>query len=329
MGLLDLLFGTGLALDWVQVEVTTRCNAGCVYCPRTEARGAWRDKDMDFGLFARLVPQLSRVAHVHLQSWGEPLLHPRFLDMVRLAKGRGLRTGATSNAALLDEAMAEEIVRSGLDILGLSLAGTGQAHDAARPGAPLAGVLAAMRHVAEARSRLHASTPALHVAYMLLRGAEDELDGLPDLLEDTGVSAVVISTLDHVASPALMERVFSDPAEAERLAPRLDDLAGRLAPQGISLHYRLPRSSPAASCPENPCHALVVDAWGGVSPCVYTSIPTPHPHPAAAQRLSFGSVDETRLTAIWKRPAHAAFRSAWETGAPPERCLACPKRFVS
>lgn len=328
MGLLDLLFGTGLALDWVQVEVTTRCNAGCVYCPRTQAGEAWRDKDMDFGLFSRLVPQFSRVAHVHLQSWGEPLLHPRFLDMVRLAKGRDLRTGATSNAALLDAAMAEEIVRSGLDILGLSLAGTGPGHDAARPGASLTGVLTAMRHVAEARSRLRASTPALHVAYMLLRGAEDELESLPRLLDGAGVSAVVVSTLDYVAIPDLMDRAFSDPAEVARLRPRLDELAGRLAAQGTALHYRLPRSSPAASCPENPCRALVVDAWGGISPCVYTSIPVTSPHPAAAQRLAFGRADEARLSAVWKHTDHAAFRAAWEKGNPPDICLSCRKRFV-
>jgi len=329
MGLFDLIFGTGPALDWAQIEVTTRCNAGCVYCPRTQAGEAWRDKDMDFGLFSRLVPQLSRVAHIHLQSWGEPLLHPQFLDMVRLAKGRGLRTGATSNAALLDGAMAEEIVRSGLDILGLSLTGTGPTHDAARPGAPLSGVLAALRLVAEARARLRSAKPRLHIAYMLLRGAEDELAGLPGLLKGAGVAAVVVSTLDYVAAPGLMDRAFSDPAEAAGLRPRLDELAGRLAAQGTSLHYRLPRPSPVAACPENPCRALVVDAWGGISPCVYTSIPVTSSHPAAAQRLAFGRADEARLSSVWKHTDHAAFRDAWEKGNPPVRCLSCRKRFVA
>ncbi len=326
---LSTMFSQDPNLDWAQIEVTTRCNARCVYCPRTQAGDAWRDMDMDFGLFARIVPQLSRTDHVHLQSWGEPLLHPRFFDMVRLAAEHGLSTGATSNGVLIDAAVAEEIVRSGLGILGLSLAGTGPGHDAARPGAPLARALAAMREVTAAKARLRSATPALHVAYMLLRGAEDELDGLPDLLEGAGVAAVVVNTLDHVADPSLMDSAFSDPVEAARVRPRLDDLAARLHARGTLLHYRLPRPSPAAICPENPCRALVVDAAGGVSPCVYAAVPIAPPHPAASRRLSFGNAAELPLSVIWERSPQAAFRAAWEAGAPPERCLSCRKRFVA
>jgi len=40
-----------------------------------------------------------------LDGFGESLLHPRFLDMVRFAKERCLRAEVTTNALLLDEAM--------------------------------------------------------------------------------------------------------------------------------------------------------------------------------------------------------------------------------
>jgi MoaA/NifB/PqqE/SkfB family radical SAM enzyme len=36
-----------------------------------------------FEQIARVFP---RVRHVHLQGWGEPLLHPRLFEMVALAK---------------------------------------------------------------------------------------------------------------------------------------------------------------------------------------------------------------------------------------------------
>ena len=40
-----------------------------------------------------------------VDGFGESLLHPRFLDMVRFAKERCLRAEVTTNALLLDEAM--------------------------------------------------------------------------------------------------------------------------------------------------------------------------------------------------------------------------------
>ncbi|EPR44716.1 Radical SAM domain protein [Desulfovibrio sp. X2] len=363
MGVLERIVGRfrprELRLDWAQIEVTTRCNAHCVYCPRTQAGTAWRNRDLDFGLFSRLLPQLSRTAHLHLQGWGEPLLHPHLLEMIRAAHAQGLRTGTTTNGVLLTPELAVELVRSGLDMLAVSLAGTGPAHDAARPGAGLDAALAAMDALVAARARLHFATPALHVAYMLLRGAEDELEALPRLLEGRGVSTVVVSTLDYVAAPDLTHLAFTDPGEIAAVRARLSRLAAALASRDVALVYRLPGRHEAAQCPENPTRALVVDAAGGVSPCVYTCIPAAPPHPAAALRLSFGSAEEEGLAAIWQRPGYAAFRAAWQArqtrdadgygtkerkeaeqatqrpedgqdkGPLPRPCDECAKRFVS
>ena len=54
---------------------------------------------------------------------GEPLLHPRFLDMVRLAKARGLRAEVTTNALLLDDEVAGRLLAAGLDQLVVSIDG--------------------------------------------------------------------------------------------------------------------------------------------------------------------------------------------------------------
>ncbi len=76
-------------LDWIQVEVTTRCNAACVYCPRTAYGQGWEERDLPLETFRKLAPFLPKVKHVHLQGWGEPLLHPGFFDMAAAAKAAG------------------------------------------------------------------------------------------------------------------------------------------------------------------------------------------------------------------------------------------------
>lgn len=51
--------------------------------------------------FDSLTPAFSLTDLVFLQGWGEPLLHPRFWDMVHRVKRAGCWVGFTTNAMAL------------------------------------------------------------------------------------------------------------------------------------------------------------------------------------------------------------------------------------
>jgi hypothetical protein len=318
--------------DWLQLEVTSRCNASCGYCPRTAYRGAWQSRDMDWEIFRRLVPEFRRTGMVHLQGWGEPLLHPRFFDMLAEVKRAGVWAGTTSNGLLVDEATAERLVSSGLDMLAISLAGTGEDHDRARAGAPLAAALAALRRVDQAKKRLGSATPALHVAFLLLRSGLPGLHRLPELLAGTGAAHVVVSSLDYVCSREWAGEVLApeDIPDAERA---LEDTAQQAASRGLALSWMLPRGSVRADgfCSENVERALVVGADGDVHPCVggNLSVDPAAPLPPGAlpplPRLTFGSVREATLSSLWVGAAYKAFRKSFRANALDPACRACPK----
>jgi MoaA/NifB/PqqE/SkfB family radical SAM enzyme len=209
-------------LDWAQVELSTVCNAHCAYCAHTllgPDRGLSRTAAfMDPALFARLLPQLAHTRFIHLQGWGETLLHPNFLPLLRMAKATGKPVSLTSNGTRLDETMAEALVAAGLDVLALSLAGASAAANARwRAGAGLAAVRAAAGHIARAKTRAAADAagsgaagharpggpgPRLHLAYMLLAPDLAELDGLPELAVELGAVQVVVSSLSLVLARA-------------------------------------------------------------------------------------------------------------------------------
>ena len=128
--------------DWIQVEVTSRCNAECIYCPRTVYGKTWDNRSLPLELFERLIPAFGKTGLVHLQGWGEPLLHPALPDMVAAAKAAGVRVGTTTNGMLLDTVRARALVNAGLDIMAFSLAGTSAAYnDRIRGGTRLDAVL--------------------------------------------------------------------------------------------------------------------------------------------------------------------------------------------
>lgn len=67
-----------------------------------------------YDAFCRLVDQLAPRSELQLRGIGEPLLHPRFFDMVAYAAQRGMRVSTESDLPALTQRRADECVASGL-----------------------------------------------------------------------------------------------------------------------------------------------------------------------------------------------------------------------
>lgn len=65
-----------------------------------------------------------------LLSGGEPLVHPRFFDLVEYASNRGLKLTISTNGTLLTPERAKRLAASGnVTYVGISLDGIGEIHD--------------------------------------------------------------------------------------------------------------------------------------------------------------------------------------------------------
>jgi MoaA/NifB/PqqE/SkfB family radical SAM enzyme len=325
------------SLDWIQVEVTSHCNARCAYCPRTVYGDDWLSRHMSMETFERLVPAFRKTRLVFLQGWGEPFLHPELLTMMATAKRAGCKVGTTTNGMLLDAHTMHRLVEIGVDVLAFSLAGADERNDAIRSGTRLADVLDAIRSLGQIKRRLGKERPEVHVAYMLLRSGLEGVRRLPHLLQALGVSQVVISTLDFVASGDLAAEavVPATPQEYENLAGKLDSIRAEGERFGLRIHDQLYRPGPRrAACPENVERSLFVSADGGVSACVFANMPVSRPAgvyrdgPKRHQRVVFGNVGDAPPAAIWRRKAYRAFRRALPRGRLPAECQGCPKLHV-
>lgn len=151
----------GARLHTLNVEITNRCNLRCTYCPVN--RGMARPKvDLEFERFAEILARAPGVRTLLPFQWGEPLLHPRLLDMIALATGRGIRTFLTTNGTLLDASMQRALLSSGLARLTISVDGDDDVHWQAR-GVALAPIrervreLRALRDATGATMRIDAS----------------------------------------------------------------------------------------------------------------------------------------------------------------------------
>ena len=116
----------------VQLEVTTRCNAKCRFCPRAElvAAGKRQLADIDINFFREIVSavdHLKRALNVSLlvsiSGLGEPLLYPHILEAIQAVGSLGPKTQLrlNTNCLNLKGALAEKLVNSGVTYLLCSL----------------------------------------------------------------------------------------------------------------------------------------------------------------------------------------------------------------
>jgi len=322
-------------LDWIQVEVTSQCNAACVYCPHTVYREQWASRHLPLATFRQLLPVFAKTRLVYLQGWGEPFLNPHLLEMIALAKQAGCQVGTTTNGMLLDGETVVKLAQSGIDLVAFSLAGVDERNDTLRRGTSLKKVLAAMEELHRAKENLGHSKPAIHIAYMLLRSGMADLAKLPLILRSLGVSQVVISILDFVPQLELEAETVLPAEEREyrelkALFRELEELA---EPFGLKVHYQIKEpGEKRLLCPENVQRALFVGSDGSVAPCVFTNLPLAGPVTCAFRgqelpyrRLTFGNLEELSFPAIWRQKAYLNFRRSSFTGKLLSLCQNCLK----
>jgi len=323
------------ALDWIQVEITSYCNADCIYCPHTAYRKSWQNRYLPLKSFQNLIPALSKSNLIYLQGWGEPFIHPDFMDMLRLSKKAGCRVGSTSNATLLNESVIEKMVVAGLDVIGFSLAGINKQNDRIRKGTSLENVLKCIETIHRVKNRLGTRRPMIHIAYMLLRSGLTDLAQLPTFLADIGADQTVISSLSLIVNRALEAEAMlaSTKEEYLDLKNRLQSVREVSIKKGAEVHFHLVTPfKNEIDCSENIQRALVVGSDGAVSPCVFTQIPAKGPNvfyyngqKQLQKNLSSGNINEKHLNHIWHAKEYKRFRHAHFTVSKPKICQCCWK----
>ena len=328
---------TMIQLEWMQIEVTTRCNARCHYCPRTAYRDGWDNRDLSFENFKALLPVIAYTKMVHLQGWGEPFLYPHLFEMIALAKKTGCKVGTTTNGMLLNCRRIDQLVKSGIDHVAFSLTGIGEKNDLARSGTQFSRILQAISDLAARKKALRVETPAISVAYLLLRSHLPDIGKLVPTLAETGTQQVVISTLDFVPHRHLRQESLSpgNQAEYRDLKSIFDKLETEAEKKGLGLFYNLVLpAEKGRACTENPRRALFVSSDGSVSPCVFSNIPvsksfhTGEGEEDEYHKIIFGNLDDELLPAIWKSPEYRDFRKNFGL-RPYSLCRRCPKRYES
>lgn len=314
-------------LNKLYVEITTACNLDSRAC----VHHAWRDitGTMPVETFRALIEQVCALPDpptVQLCGYGEPMMHPRFLELVQIARAAGVRLELFTNGLKLTPIISSVLVDLGLERIIVALDAVTRDRGDAGGGDPRR-VIENAHKLARIKQRRGGAErpPQVTILFVLMRRNAADLAHLPRLAQHVGAAEVIVTNVVPYRAELQAEMLYrvtgkqtEGPPAASISLPRFDLDIGVLRPlhrllsSGASA--RLPGNQPgcAGRCPFACAGAAAVRWDGVVSPC----LPLLHDHEqypcgerAEVAHYAAGSIARETLGAIWEQPEYAAFRA--------------------
>ena len=300
-------------LEQVYLEVTTRCNLNCITCIRNN----WNDPgaDLSWELFHHLLQQMAafpRLKTIHFGGFGEPLLHPRLLDMVRAAREAGYSVKVSTNGMLLDRELARDFIKVGVREIIVSCDSPDLKEFAhIRAGGNLRLLEQNLLNLTYLKRQAYHRYPRLSLEFVLMQKNLAQVNNLPSFAQRLGASHVLVTNLLPYTVDMVSEILYAAPPPIS-ITPKY-----WINPE-ISFTSRLSVDLPrmkwgaARRCSfiDNRTTSIAQDGY--VSPCY----PLLHPHTyyifgrrKEVSRYTLGNIADTDLIDIWLQPEYVKFRN--------------------
>ncbi len=344
-----------MQLAKLYIEPTNQCNLDCRTCIRnvwTEPLGQMSDEV--FGRIVQGLRDFSPPPMVFFGSWGEPLVHPKIVEMVTRAKALGSRVELITNGTRLVPDVTQGLIAAGLDVLWVSLDGaTPETYADVRLGAALPQILENLRcfdwTVYDYTAPRDCLVPVprvvnteLGIAFVAMKRNIADLPAVLNIgrgfhamhYRVTNVLPYTRELCDQVLYDKTLSRLSQmNSAGTTRLnLPRMDENelthAALYRARTTDIQVTWPGEDWALGidrCPFVDSGAAAI-AWdGGLSPCN----PLLHDHTSyVLDRVRFsrhwtiGNVTEQSLADLWKAPEYVTFRERMQAWPFPP-CTVC------
>ncbi len=113
----------------VDIELTNACNMNCMFCPRdcTPPQGIMNIET--FKCATERAVEMGNLKLIQLCGLGEPLLHPKAVEMVDYLNKKNIDFNVSTNASLLTSELSRRLIDAGLKSITFSVSGLNQKYE--------------------------------------------------------------------------------------------------------------------------------------------------------------------------------------------------------
>lgn len=177
---------------WLTIDPNNFCQLHCPFCPTGADRGVRGKAMMDMEHFKKIIDRLGPyVIHVDMMNWGESVLNKSLPEMIATAKRHGIEVRLDANFNNVPDGMIDRLIRSGLDVLSLSIDGaSAETYGRYRAGGDFDRVLSNVRALVRRRRELGRSSPWIVWQFLVFRHNEHERPRAAEIARELEVDQV-------------------------------------------------------------------------------------------------------------------------------------------
>lgn len=291
---------------FLHIEPTGACNLKCQMCPRTES--ITREmRHMSYDLFTKILDSVNPII-VALVGFGEPMVNPQTLDMVRYAVKKGVTTRISSNATLLNKKKSREIIQAGLHQIWFSIDSPDQVNFAAiRVGAQLDQVVQGIKEFIDISKELKSKIVVtinftifkenVHEIARMIKFCHEHLGVIPTFARGYGYDIDVQKNRALQNTGQIQQYLQDGIDEAQK--NQMDQVVGNLETIKEDLLNSLDGKGPCYF----PYYVVAVSWDGKVTPCCLFY----------DYQMKLGDFNKKSFDEIWNGKAYQSFRMKLKT----------------
>jgi radical SAM protein with 4Fe4S-binding SPASM domain len=341
--------GKGYKPRLLRLLVTCKCNSRCVMCniwKLAKEKPEVIEDELSTQEWIGLLKELSNMGTESVFiSGGETLLRQDITEIIRCAKEKNMHVEMVTNGVLLTETKAEELVRSGLDIINFSIDGhTPEIHEEFRG---IRGSLELTKRgiglIHNAKEKLKSKTPSISISNTLSRINYQFINEMISLKSELGYDTLQFNPVIG-KTPGAKELFLAD-EHLRDLEIQLTSLKTEFQNAGLPVS---PLSRPYAICKDKegakegryadlinkkilcfaPMKETTIDPFGNVYPCSFAcpfqnlSEDLVHGH-WGADDFCMGNIRNNSFTDIWNGDKYNQMRRKFRDFSALPTCAWC------
>jgi len=183
--------------NMLTLETSSRCNLQCVMCPHG-INGVDRPKHLSNELMDKLLPYVRNSTMIQLHGIGEPLFSPSFWHLLQyLPSTASCDSSVNTNLVLLDQAKTDQIIKSNIKIVNVSLDAATEVTYTRIRGGDFAKVVKNIENLIAERNRKSRTYPLVYLNMTLMRSNIEELNELVRLAARLAVNKLLFWHLNR------------------------------------------------------------------------------------------------------------------------------------
>lgn len=191
----------------IVLELSNACNLKCIMCARVET--AFDNTFFNISNLKKLDSVLERAEEITLFGWGEPTIHPKFLDILECVNRFPIRKYFVTNGMKLRN-LREAIFNYKIHIMSVSLDGASAVtNNRIRVGSDFNQIVNELSNIVEEKQKRKCVLPYINLVFTAMRSNLHELKGMVKLAHEIGLEEVKVVYLTVFGKNLLTESLWN------------------------------------------------------------------------------------------------------------------------